>query len=135
MFEHVNWLAVLGAAVVSFVIGAVWYSALFQKPWQRLIGVPMDATASMGQMATPLIANFVLSLVSATSVAVLVTAFPADAVTAAFVGLLIWVASGMVVKINDTLFAQRPVGLFYIDGGLQLITLVVSAIIVSVFRA
>jgi hypothetical protein len=137
MFEHVNWLAVLGATVVSFAIGAVWYSALFSKPWRRLVGIPEGsmASASTGQMATPLLVNFVITFVSATAVAVIVTAFPAEAVTAAFVGGLIWVAAGMVVKLNDTIFAQRPVGLFYIDGGLQLVQLVVTAIIVSVYRA
>jgi hypothetical protein len=136
MFAHVNWLAVLGAAIVAFAIGAVWYSALFSRQWRELVGVPATTGApSTGMMMTPLLVNFVLTLVSATSVAVIVTAFPADAGIAAFVGLLIWAATVLAVKLNDVAFAHRPVGLFYIDGGLQLITLVVMAVIVSVFRA
>lgn len=133
MFDHVNWLAVVGAAIVAFAIGAVWYGPLFGKRWAALLGVEAGAG---GPPAAPLLAaNFVMTLVSATVLAVLVTPFAKDAVTAAFVGALVWVASGLVVKLNDLLFARRPVGLFYIDSLLQLVTLVVMAVIVSVFRA
>ena len=35
----VNWLAVLLGAVAFFAVGAVWYSALFGKAWQREVGL------------------------------------------------------------------------------------------------
>jgi hypothetical protein len=79
--------------------------------------------------------SFVLSLVSATALAVLTTAFASDLVTAAFIGLLVWSASGLVLKLNDLMFGRRPVGLFYIDSIGHLITIVVMAVIVSAFRA
>lgn len=132
MFDHVNWLAVIGAAIVAFGIGALWYGPLFGKRWAALLRVP----ATGGPPIAPLLAaNFVITLVSATALAVLVTPFANDLVTAAFVGALVWVASGLVVKLNDLLFARRPVGLFYIDSIGQLVALVVMAVIVSTFRS
>lgn len=35
----VNWLAVLIGTVLFFLVGAVWYGALFAVPWQREVGV------------------------------------------------------------------------------------------------
>ena len=40
---HVNWLAVLAAALSSFVLGGLWYSALFAKAWQAAAGVSDEA--------------------------------------------------------------------------------------------
>jgi hypothetical protein len=34
----VNWLAVLVAAVVTFVLGGVWYGPLFGKVWRAAEG-------------------------------------------------------------------------------------------------
>ena len=34
-----NWLAVLLGTIVFFAVGAVWYSALFARPWQREVGL------------------------------------------------------------------------------------------------
>ena len=34
-----NWLAVVVATVAFFVVGAIWYTALFGKIWQREVGL------------------------------------------------------------------------------------------------
>src|SRR2546428_11082725 len=49
---HVNYLAVLVAAVAVFVLGWLWYSPLlFFKPWMRLRG--MDPVAAMSGAKMP----------------------------------------------------------------------------------
>lgn len=134
MFEHVNWVAVIGAAIAGFALNAIWYGPLFGARWARLIGV--DPNAPGGAPLAPILAvNFALNVLGATALAVLVTPFAKDAVTSAFVAVLVWVASGLVLKINDLTFARRPVGLFYIDAIGHLITLVLMGVIVSLFRA
>src|SRR5271157_2498109 len=35
----VNYLAVVVAALVNYIIGALWYGVLFRKAWQKLSGV------------------------------------------------------------------------------------------------
>jgi fatty acid desaturase len=37
-FMHVNVLAVLVAAVLQWIVGWIWYGALFSKPWKALVG-------------------------------------------------------------------------------------------------
>lgn len=34
-----NWLAIVVGTVAFFLVGAVWYTALFGKPWQREVGL------------------------------------------------------------------------------------------------
>src|SRR5438128_10661363 len=49
---HVNYVAVLVAAVAVFVLGWLWYSPLlFFKPWMRLRG--MDPVAAMAGAKMP----------------------------------------------------------------------------------
>ncbi|HEX9436630.1 MAG TPA: DUF1761 domain-containing protein [Candidatus Limnocylindria bacterium] len=131
MFDHVNWVAVLGASIVAFAFNAIWHGPLFGRRWGEYVGVEAPAGPPLPPI---LVANFVLTLVGATALAAIVTAFSADAAVAAFVGILVWTASGLVVKLNEVLFARQPVGLFYIDGIGHLITLVIVAVIVGVFR-
>lgn len=46
--EAINWLAVLVAAVASFLIGGIWYGAAFSKAWQRLHGFTDAQVKAMG---------------------------------------------------------------------------------------
>ncbi|MGH2450269.1 MAG: DUF1761 domain-containing protein [Candidatus Limnocylindria bacterium] len=134
MFDQVNWLAVVGAAIASFVIGYLWYGPLFGERWMALVGKRPEDVG--GPSLGPILAvSFFVGLVGATALAAIVTAFQSDVVTSAFVGVLVWVASGLVLKMNDLLFAGRPAGLFYIDSIHHLVTLVVMAVIVGAFRA
>lgn len=132
MFDHVNWLAVIGAAIVAFAVGGIWYGPLFGKRWMELIGKRPE---EIGNPTIPLVVSFFTALVAATALAVLVTPFANDLLTAAFVGLLVWVASGLVLKLNDLMYGGRPAGLFYLDSIHHLIAIVVMAIIVSTFRS
>jgi hypothetical protein len=38
-FPHVNYLAILVCGVVIFLLGGIWYSLLFKKPWVALMGI------------------------------------------------------------------------------------------------
>ena len=36
---EVNWIAIVAAAILSFLLGGLWYSpVLFGKAWQREVG-------------------------------------------------------------------------------------------------
>ena len=36
---HVNYLAVLVAAIANYVIATIWYAVIFGKVWQKLTGI------------------------------------------------------------------------------------------------
>src|SRR2546430_16863027 len=59
-----NWLAVVCAAAVYWIIGAIWYMALFGKIWRAGIeeqGVRIPS----GGMGAKMIGNFLCNLVAA----------------------------------------------------------------------
>lgn len=37
-----NWLAIVVATIAFFAVGAVWYTALFGKAWQREVGLSAE---------------------------------------------------------------------------------------------
>ena len=59
----IDWLAVIVAAIASFLVGAVWYSPLlFAKAWQREVGLS-DAALAQGSVARTMGGAFALTLV------------------------------------------------------------------------
>lgn len=65
---YINYVAVLVAAVVQFIIGAVWYMPLFGNLWGKIHGFDREspeAQAAMRKgMAPLLIAQFVMTLIT-----------------------------------------------------------------------
>jgi hypothetical protein len=47
----INWLAVVVGTLAFFAVGAVWYSALFGKIWQREVGLSDEQLKSGRNMA------------------------------------------------------------------------------------
>lgn len=112
---EINWLAVIAAAVSSFVLGGIWYSALFAKAWQAAAGVT-DAQIKNANMGLIFGGSFVLALVASASFAAFLGNEP-DAMTGALYGLtagLCWVATSIGM---DYLFERRSLALFLINGG------------------
>src|SRR5882757_3615630 len=65
---HVNYLAVAAAAVASYIIGAIWYGAIFSKVWVRLTGIT-DMKPAPLNMVLVLICSFVMAYVLDHSIA------------------------------------------------------------------
>lgn len=66
-----NWLAVLCAAAAYWIIGAIWYMALFGKMWAAAIeqhGVKIES----GGVAAKMIGNFLCNLIAAAIMARLI---------------------------------------------------------------
>jgi Protein of unknown function (DUF1761) len=111
----INYLSVLLAALSAFVIGGLWYSVLFGKPWMRLTG-QSEATLKSGNPAVIFGGAFLLNLVAAFVLAMFIgrTMDLQDAASAGFAAGLCWVATSLGV---NYLFERRPLGLWLINGG------------------
>jgi hypothetical protein len=59
----INWLAVVFGTLAFFVVGAVWYSALFAKLWQREVGLSDEQLKSGRNMALTFGTTFALEFV------------------------------------------------------------------------
>ena len=66
-----NWMAIICAAAAYWVIGAIWYTALFGKTWAAAIqqhGVKLEPSG----MAAKMIGNFLCNIVAAVMMARLI---------------------------------------------------------------
>ncbi|MCF4009540.1 DUF1761 domain-containing protein [Rheinheimera sp. UJ63] len=110
---EVSILAVLVAAISSFVLGGLWYSPLlFGKAWLKESGAP----TTPGHPAKVFGISFICSLLAAYAFAVLMGS-SADLATALHMGLLVgvcFVATSFGINYQ---FVQRSGRLWLIDGG------------------
>ena len=113
---EINYLAVVIAAVASFLLGGLWYSnALFGKVWQRESGVT-DEQLKNGNMAKIFGLSLVLSLLASWMFAMFLGPRPpvAFGLGAGFAAGLFWVAASFGM---NYLFERRSFKLFLINGG------------------
>jgi hypothetical protein len=112
---QVNYLAVVAAAISSFLIGGLWYSVLFGRTWQALNGLS-DEQLKASNKAVIFGGSFVLSLIAAFVFAMFLGPHPSLmlGVGAGFAAGLCWVAASFGI---NYLFALKPFKLFLIDGG------------------
>jgi len=120
----INYWAVLVAAVVPMLLGALWYSpALFARSWMRAVGRTEEELSGMGL-------GYVISAVAAllTSYALARLEHWAevdDLWNGGLVGLLVWVGFVATVLAVNTYFGGRPAQLWFINAGYQLVALLI----------
>ena len=127
-----NWLAILVAAFVPVVLGALWYSpVLFARPWMRAIGRSAeDLTGASLGYALSAVGAIVTSYVLARVVR---WAEVDDLWNGALVGLLVWLGFVATVVAVQTYFGGRSRTLWLIDAGYWLAALLVMGAIHGVW--
>ena len=127
---NINWLAVPLAALASFVVGGLWYSLLFAKPWQREAGVT-DGQLKQGS-ARVFVGSFLLAVVMAAALAAFIgegsVAFGTLAGLAAGVA---WVAAALGV---NYLFERRSLTLFAINASHNVVTFTAMGAIIGALQ-
>lgn len=112
---EVNYLAVIVAALSSFVLGGLWYSPLlFARPWMALTGLTEERLKG-SNMALVFGGAFVLSLLGAFVFALFIGPMALGPATAAgFAAGLAWVAGSFGI---NYLFERKSLKLWMINGG------------------
>ena len=134
---HMNYWAVLVAAVTVFVLGWLWYSPLlFFKPWMRLRG--MDPVAAMAGAKMPggkLLIELGRCLVLAYAIARFVALLGVSSwLGAVHLGLFLWIGFPVIVLTGSVLWENIPWKVAAIHAGDWLVKMLVIPIIVSVWH-
>lgn len=129
----INYLAVLVAALSTFLIGGLWYSpVLFGKVWQQDVGLS-DEDLKNGNPAKIFGGAFVLGLIMSFNLA----AFLGTesnlmwGISAGFLAGAGWIATAMGVTY---LFERRSLRFFLINAGYHVISFVVMGAIIGVWK-
>lgn len=131
---HLNYLAVATAAILNFVIGGLWYSALFGQAWLKAAKLdPADMDKSgMGAMFAGAAGAAVI--VSLSLAYVLELAHARTVVNGLQVAWTLWLGFVCATTVGDYLFLRRGVPLYAINMGLHLVTFSVGAVILTLWR-
>ncbi|MBK7871645.1 MAG: DUF1761 domain-containing protein [Saprospiraceae bacterium] len=133
-FSTINWLAVIVAAISSFLIGGLWYSPmLFAKPWMKANGFTEEDLkgANMGKVFG---LSFLWALVMSANLAMFLNDPKTDAAFGAFAGFAAgfgWVAMGFFIV---GLFERRSTGWMLINGAYMVVALTVMGLILGAWR-
>jgi len=131
---EVNWIAIVVAAVASFLLGGLWYSpVLFARAWQREAGITDEQlkNANMGKIFS---LAFILCLLAAWIFATFLGPRPSLALGfgAGFSAGLFWVAASFGI---NYLFERRSFKLFLINGGYHTLQFTVIGGVISLLSS
>jgi hypothetical protein len=122
LFTDINIWVVLGATLLSFLVGGIWYSALFQKAWQEEVG--LKEKDMMNGVAMAFGGTFLLSFLSAVLMC-FVIGTESTYVQGGVVGFYLSLFVVLAVAINY-LYERRTLRLFLINAGYMMLSLIVT---------
>lgn len=134
---QVNWLAVVGAALLGFLLGGLWYSpVLCGKAWVRAHGFSEEQIRAMrkGVARKYALAGVCLFLMAYALARIMVHWQPAGLLGGLTLGLLIWFGFAMATGLMTALFSAYKLRAFVIDTGYQLVCLLVMGGLLAVWR-
>jgi hypothetical protein len=132
-----NYVAVVVAAIAYWLLGAVWYGVLFNKPWMQLEHIPQEQIAAMkgAAVAFPYIMSFLLNLVIAFVLAQLCAwRSAATAARGASLGVLLWIGFVGPITYTTSMYEMRPIHLFLINEGYVLVGLFLMGAILGAWK-
>jgi ABC-type xylose transport system permease subunit len=128
---HLNHLAIIAAALSTFLLGGLWYSPiLFGKAWQKENKLS-DEELKKGNMALIFGFSFVCSLVMAYNLAFFISSPEIDLAMGALYGFLTgfgWVMLGLAII---SLFERRSWKYILINGGYMTLAFTLMGLIIG----
>jgi hypothetical protein len=129
--------AILASGAASLIVGFVWYGPLFGKPWSAFTGWTTEKVRSIPGGSKAL--TYVLTFLAAVAQAVVLTVISRSlGATAAGDGLLLGLLSGVGFTAlgfaTSYLFEHKPIGLWLIVSGYEVVYLAAAGVLVTVWR-
>jgi uncharacterized membrane protein YedE/YeeE len=133
MSVPINYLAVVVAALANYIIGAIWYAALFRKAWTRLSGnaeMKVSVLSVVLALIGALLTSFILDHALVFANSYLKTSGVAGGL---MVGFLNWLGFIAPVTIGVVIYEKKPWLLWFLNNGYWLLSLLVMGVILSLW--
>lgn len=131
----INYISVFIAAVAYIIIGSLWYSSvLFGKAWIKLVGFSEKEVQSAKQqgMGKTMVGFFVSALITAYVLSLFIAISGTTKLDEAIkIGFWTWLGFIAAIRFSDVIFAKKPLNLYYIDAGYNLVGIIVMSIILT----
>ena len=110
-----NYAAVFVSALAYWILGALWYGLLFNKPWMALENISMESAKAMNPVL-PYVVTFALNLLIAFVLAqICIWRSANSAARGAALGILLWIGFVGPVTFTTYMYEMRPMQLFAIN--------------------
>ena len=130
-FMALDWLAILIATAVAFVLGGLWYGPLFGQAWMDAIGKTAD---DIEPSPAPFVISFFTALITCVVVAGLMLLLGVEtALGGAVFGLIVGVGFIATAMASDTAFCGWGLRLFLIQSGYRVAYSVLMGAIIGAF--
>lgn len=134
----INFWAVLVASVVTFALGALWYSPVFfGKEWMRLKNISEDdiTDESKRGMWKRYVAQFISTIIFFTVLGFFIAATGSSTASdAVFLAFIAWIGFSVTTAVGDMLWNKTPFKLVLIVEVCTLISWLVGAAIIGAWR-
>ena len=131
-FAGLNWLAILVATIVAFVIGGLWYGPIFGQAWLKALGKTEE---ELQPSPTPFVISFFSALLTCIVLAALIGSL---GITTLSGGLLIGAITGVgfiaTAMASDSAFCGWGVILFAIQSGYRVLYSIVMGGILAAWQ-
>ena len=134
---RLNYLAVIVAGLAHWLVGALWYGALFSNKWIELMGWDQQKVAQIQQQgaAKPMLTSLFGALLTTLAQAVI---FGRAEVKTLYDGLkiagFIWLGFVAVIGMDTVLYEERKFMLYGINSSYHLVGLLIAAAILAAWR-
>lgn len=133
LIASLNWLSIIVATVVYFVLGALWYSpVLFGNIWMKLRNLSMEDIDDPNPIIY--LYSFILQFIGVFSLAMFMSALGVDsAANGALIGL--GAGAGFVFSLAGAtgIFTDIPMKLHFLDNGYHVAGLIIAGFILGLW--
>ena len=131
----VNYLAAIVAAVVSFIVGWLWYSPkLFGNAWMAASGIKKSDIAKSKKkgMITSMVAGFIVQVVMASVLGVFISATGGSGwLEGLNTGFWAWLGFVATIGLGIVIWEGKPMKLFWINSLHWLVALLIQGAILG----
>lgn len=136
IFSHINWLAVLVAAIAYFASGAIWYSKpVFGTIWAQGHGLNMndpDARKGAGRI---MMMSFISFVIITIALAILVVKLNLTFfMSGVKLGLITGAGFSWMTIYISYIYTKKPKSIHLIDGLYHVVGQIIAAIILCLWR-
>ena len=134
---RINYAAVGTAGLAYWVLGGVWYSLLFARPFIALMGWTPEQVAAIqaegagAALGVALVTSLVLAYVLAH---ILRFAGAETARAGALTAFVLWLGFVATSNLETVIFESRPLGLYLINNGYHLVGMLGMGALLAVWR-
>ncbi len=137
----INFIAVLVAAVVAFIIGFLFHGPIGGKLWMKLANVVPTGNEKLSDMVPQMIGNLFTNFVTALGLSVMFTIVSSSSAVnisgvwgGVLCGVFVWIFFLVTSSAIEVIWMGRKTGLWLYESGWLLIAMGAMGAIVAVWR-